>query len=87
MTSSRFDYREEEESSNDEQQRDGTLDATTLACMQDDRVRVSQKLLPSWMNNPSRNAFFIHYILSFHNYYQTSASKGIEFSVIFIAGN
>jgi hypothetical protein len=74
MTSSRFDHREEEEeSSNDEQQRDGTLVATTLACMQDDRVRVSPKLWPSWMNNPSRNVFFIHYILSFHNYYQTSA--------------
>jgi hypothetical protein len=89
MTSSRFDHREkeEEESSNDEQHHDGTFVATTLACMQDDRVRVSPKLLPSWMKNPSRNAFFIHYILSFHNYYQISASKAIEFRLIFIAGN
>ncbi len=66
MTSSRFDHREEEESSNDEQQRDGTLVATTLACMQDDRVRVRPKLLPSWMNNPSRNVFFhpLHFVAS-----------------------
>jgi hypothetical protein len=87
MTSSRFDHREEEESRKDGQQRNGTLVATTLACMQDNRVRVRPKLLPSWMKNPSRNTFFIHDILSFQNYYQTSASKGIEFRVIFIAGN
>jgi hypothetical protein len=67
MTSSRFDHREEEEESRkDEQQRDGTLVATTLACMQDNRVRVSPKLLPSWMKNPSRNVFFhpLHFVVS-----------------------
>jgi hypothetical protein len=47
MTSSRFDHREEEEeeSTNDEATaRRYVVGATTLACMQDDRVRVSPKL-------------------------------------------